>query len=179
MMVTNPPNRNGKSLSQLSNLLLFSALIALFALDTALSHPSLWGFIALAALWGRLRLVNYRFKVKKSFRLLPFAFCLLTCLGLPLLLGGWAEPSHAILLTDAQTFFTNNLTTSGTASQATAVNMIFNVARGLYIFYLIVAVVGAWQTAQRDEDWVPVIKVPVMSLLAIFGLDVMTSLIIT
>ena len=100
--------------------------------------------------------------------------------GLPLLLvNGWAEPSHAILLTDAQTFFTNNLTTAGTASQATAVNMIFNVARGLYIFYLIIAVVGAWQTAQRDEDWVPVIKVPVMSLLAIFGLDIMTGLIIT
>jgi hypothetical protein len=96
-----------------------------------------------------------------------------------LLLNTWADPSHAILLTDAQTFFTDQLTTTGTASQTTAVNMIFNVARGLYIFYLIIAILNAWNSARQDEDWVPVIKVPVMSLLAIFGLDVMTNLIIT
>jgi hypothetical protein len=176
MMIHSRLEHQGKSSPNFSNLLLFSALIGLFAIDMALYHPSLWGFIAIAVVWG----IASQKKLSLSRTSKRWLLGALALVGLPLLLlNSWADPSHAILLTDAQTFFTDQLTTEGTASQATAVNMIFNVARGLYIFYLIVAVVGAWNTAQRDEDWVPVIKVPVMSLLAIFGLDVMTNLIIT
>ena len=174
-MMVNSPFEPNKASHNFSNLFLFSALIILFAIDTAMYHPSLWVFITIAVFWGIVSQIKW-YPIRSPQRWLLGG---LTVVGLLLVfLHGWAEPSHAILLTDAQTFFVDNLTTADTESQATAVNMIFNVARGLYIFYLIIAVVGAWQTAQRDEDWVPVIKVPVMSLLAIFGLDVMTNLII-
>jgi hypothetical protein len=175
MMVHSRLERS-KSSNNFSNLLLFSALIILFAIDTAMHHPSLWGFIALAAVWG----VASHKKLSLSRSHKRWLLLGLSLVVLPsLLINAWADPSHALLLTDAQDFFADQLTTSGTASQTTAVNLIFNVARGLYIFYLIIAILNAWNSARQDEDWVPVIKVPVMSLLAIFGLDVMTNLIIT
>ena len=158
-------------------LLLFSALIACFAINSAMHQPSLWAIILAAILWGGFyQGARQRSLQKKVLRGLFFVGGILLAGGL--LLNGWAEPSHAVLLSGAQDFFSTQLTSSNDGSQTTAVNLIFNVARGLYIFYLVIAILNAWNSARQDEDWIPVIKVPVMSLLAIFGLDIMTALVI-
>lgn len=159
-----------------ANPLLFFGVIILFIVDQTLYHPSMWPFVGVGVVYALLS--QFKLPLSKSYRRGVIA-----CLGVAvlsmLLISSTAEPSPAILLSDAQAFFSSKLATAGNASQGTAVEMIFNVARGLYIFYLIVAVVAAWNTAQRDEDWLPVIKTPVMSLMGIFSIDVMTNMIIT
>ena len=90
----------------------------------------------------------------------------------------WSEPSYAVLLSGAQSFFAGQLTTSGDSTQAATVNLIFNVARGLFILYVVVAFVNAWNASRQDEDWVPTIKVPIITMLAVFSLDILTTMII-
>ena len=159
------------------DLILFTTLIAFFTIRSTIHQPSLWIVIVAALLWGYVipKVNRYRV-VKKPIRLLLWVIG--GVVGGAYLINCWGEPSFAVLLSGAQDFFAGQLTTAADDSQAAVVNLIFNVARGLFILYLIVAFINAWNSSRQDEDWIPVIKVPVISILAIFGLDILTSMVI-
>jgi hypothetical protein len=92
-----------------------------------------------------------------------------------------ATPAQAQFFKRAEDFFKNNLT-SGTTTNAsgtqTAVSLIFNVLRGIYLLYIAVSLIGVINAVRKDEDWQSIARTPLLVVLAVTIADVLTGFVI-
>ncbi len=83
-----------------------------------------------------------------------------------------ASPAQAQFFQDAEDFFTTAFTSSGTA-----VPIVFNTLRALYIVYLAVAFIGVFNTVRQDEDWVAAARTPIVVVITVTLAAILTGLI--
>ncbi len=145
------------------------ALIAVGILNSSASHPLLMiigvssGLIAFVQPYLGNKRANFQFKQ---------AFLLM--LGVLVFSFGnlLAEPAQAQFFNRAQTFFTSTFTASGTA-----VPIVFNTLRALYIIYLAIAFIGVFNSVRQDEDWVTAARTPILVVISVTLADLLTGLI--
>ncbi|MBE9007622.1 hypothetical protein IQ259_21790 [Fortiea sp. LEGE XX443] len=93
----------------------------------------------------------------------------------------FADPAQAQFFRRAEDFFKNNLTAGTTTNAAgtnTAVSLIFNVLRGIYLLYIAVSLIGVINAVRKDEDWQSIARTPLLVVLAVTIADVLTGFII-
>ncbi|MCC5637159.1 hypothetical protein LC593_15095 [Nostoc sp. CHAB 5844] len=93
----------------------------------------------------------------------------------------FAAPAHAQFFKRAEDFFKNNLTqgtTTNNAGTQTAVSLIFNVLRGIYLLYIAVSLIGVINAVRKDEDWQSIARTPLLVVLAVTIADVLTGFVI-
>ncbi len=88
------------------------------------------------------------------------------------LLNTLSVPANAQFLANAETFFETNF-----GGDVPAVNLIFNVLRGIYILYLAFSMVGIFQSIRDDENWVAATKTPLIVVLGVTVVDILTNFI--
>lgn len=82
------------------------------------------------------------------------------------------SPAHGQFLNNAETFFEANF-----GGDIDAVNLIFNVLRGIYILYLAVSLVGIFNSIRDDENWLAAAKTPLLVVLGVTVTDILTTFI--
>ena len=104
---------------------------------------------------------------------------LLVCLCL-LWLGFLAEPASAQFFGTAEEFFKNTLAAdaSNDTNLESAVALVFNVLRAIYLLYIAVALIGVVNSVRKDEDWQAVARTPLLVVVAVTIADVLTSFVI-
>jgi len=92
----------------------------------------------------------------------------------------FAAPAQAQFFKKAEDFFKNNLTagTTNTGGTQTAVSLIFNVLRGIYLLYIAVSLVGVINALRKDEDWQSIARTPLLVVLSVTIADVLTGFVI-
>ncbi|QSJ14451.1 hypothetical protein JYQ62_21310 [Nostoc sp. UHCC 0702] len=93
----------------------------------------------------------------------------------------FAAPAQAQFFKKAEDFFKNNLTQGATTNSTgtnTAVSLIFNVLRGIYLLYIAISLIGVINAVRKDEDWQSVARVPLLVVLAVTIADVLTGFVI-
>jgi hypothetical protein len=95
-------------------------------------------------------------------------------------LDHFAIPAHAQFFGRAEDFFRNTLTegTEGGAGTDTAVSLIFNVLRAIYLLYIAVSLIGVINALRKDEDWQSIARVPLLVVVAVTVADVLTGFVI-
>jgi len=92
-----------------------------------------------------------------------------------------ASPAQAQFFGKAENFFKNNLvqgSNTNTSGTETAVSLIFNVLRGIYLLYIAVSLIGVINAVRKDEDWQSIARTPLLVVLAVTIADVMTGFVI-
>ncbi|MBD2445898.1 hypothetical protein H6G76_01760 [Nostoc sp. FACHB-152] len=92
-----------------------------------------------------------------------------------------ATPAQAQFFKRAEDFFKNNLAPAGASNAAgaqTAVSLIFNVLRGIYLLYIAVSLIGVINAVRKDEDWQSIARTPLLVVLAVTIADVLTGFVI-
>lgn len=92
-----------------------------------------------------------------------------------------ATPAQAQFFKRAEDFFKNNLsqgTTTNASGTQTAVSLIFNVLRGIYLLYIAVSLIGVINAVRKDEDWQSIARTPLLVVLAVTIADVLTGFVI-
>ncbi|AFY45060.1 hypothetical protein [Nostoc sp. PCC 7107] len=93
----------------------------------------------------------------------------------------FAAPAQAQFFGKAEKFFKTNLvqgSTTNSAGTETAVSLIFNVLRGIYLLYIAVSLIGVINAVRKDEDWQSIARTPLLVVLAVTIADVMTGFVI-
>lgn len=95
-------------------------------------------------------------------------------------LDNFIEPAQAQFFQRAEDFFTNNLTqgTANGGNTSTAVKLVFNVLRAIYLLYIAVALIGVINAVRKDEDWQSVAITPLLVVIAVTVADVITGFVI-
>jgi hypothetical protein len=92
-----------------------------------------------------------------------------------------ATPAQAQFFKRAEDFFKTNLAPAGASNAAgaqTAVSLIFNVLRGIYLLYIAVSLIGVINAVRKDEDWQSIARTPLLVVLAVTIADVLTGFVI-
>jgi hypothetical protein len=92
-----------------------------------------------------------------------------------------STPAQAQFFGRAEKFFKTNLaqgSTTNTSGTETAVSLIFNVLRGIYLLYIAVSLIGVINAVRKDEDWQSIARTPLLVVLAVTIADVMTGFVI-
>lgn len=89
----------------------------------------------------------------------------------------FANPAAAQFFGKAEKFFNNTLTNGSQGNTTTAVSLVFNVIRALYLLYIAIALVGVVNAVRKDEDWQVVARTPLLVVIAVTIADVLTSFI--
>lgn len=99
----------------------------------------------------------------------------LGALGAMFLLNYYADPSYALFFSGAEEFLKG---APGISTAATAVTLVFNVLRGLFLLYVGLALVTTVNALRQDEDWQSVARTPLLVALAVGVSDIVTNLIV-
>jgi hypothetical protein len=92
-----------------------------------------------------------------------------------------ATPVQAQFFRRAEDFFKNNLaqgTPTNITGTQTAISLIFNVLRGIYLLYIAVSLIGVINAVRKDEDWQSIARTPLLVVLAVTIADVLTGFVI-
>ncbi|MEH2238339.1 hypothetical protein [Nostoc sp.] len=93
----------------------------------------------------------------------------------------FAAPAQAQFFGEAEKFFKKNLggaaTSSGGGSE-TAISLIFNVLRAIYLLYIAISLVGVINAVRKDEDWQSIARTPLLVVVAVTIADVLTRFVI-
>lgn len=92
-----------------------------------------------------------------------------------------ATPAHAQFFGKAEKFFKDNLAqgaNNNSGGTDTAVSLIFNVLRGIFLLYIAVSLIGVINAVRKDEDWQSIARTPLLVVLAVTIADVMTGFVI-
>ncbi|MDY6899336.1 MAG: hypothetical protein SWZ49_14835 [Cyanobacteriota bacterium] len=122
--------------------------------------------------------ISWRFDLPKGqlIGLQIFAIALLLAL---FWLDYFAAPAQAQFFGKAEDFFKNTLTEgandSGTNS---AVSLVFNVLRALFLLYIAISLIGVVNAVRKDEDWQSIVRTPLLVVVAVIVADVLTGFII-
>lgn len=143
------------------------SLVDLFLRDPALSGIGLLGGL-MALAYPKLK------KIKRG----KWALHLMTLAGVAssgaMAMNLYTPPANALFFNTAQTFFNANFPLA-----TTAINLIFNVFRAVYVIYLIYSAVSIWTAYNRDEEWMSVAKAPIVIFIAGNLIDAVTGVITT
>jgi hypothetical protein len=91
-----------------------------------------------------------------------------------------AEPANAQFFKKAEDFFQNTLTQGSTTTDntRTAISLVFNVLRAIYLLYIAGSLIGIINAVRKDEDWQSVARIPLLVIIAVTIADVLTSFIV-
>jgi hypothetical protein len=95
----------------------------------------------------------------------------------------FAVPAQAQFFQRAQGFFENqliqgNVTDNDSQNARTAVGLIFNVLRAIFLLYIAVSLVGVINAVRKDEEWQTIARTPLLVVVAVTIADVLTGFII-
>lgn len=95
-------------------------------------------------------------------------------------LNFFAEPANAQFFKKAEDFFQNTLTQGSTTTDntRTAISLVFNVLRAIYLLYIAGSLIGIINAVRKDEDWQSVARIPLLVIIAVTIADVLTSFIV-
>ncbi|MEH2347933.1 MAG: hypothetical protein V7K55_08000 [Nostoc sp.] len=93
----------------------------------------------------------------------------------------FAAPAQAQFFGEAEKFFKKTLTDGSTTNSGgsnTAVSLIFNVLRAIYLLYIAISLVGVINAVRKDEDWQSIARTPLLVVVAVTIADVLTRFVI-
>ncbi|MGB3640822.1 MAG: hypothetical protein WBA39_25085 [Rivularia sp. (in: cyanobacteria)] len=91
----------------------------------------------------------------------------------------FAAPAQAQFFGKAEDFFKNTLTEgSNDSGTDTAVSLVFNVLRALFLLYIAISLIGVVNAVRKDEDWQSIVRTPLLVVIAVIVADVLTGFII-
>jgi len=93
----------------------------------------------------------------------------------------FAAPAQAQFFGEAEKFFKRTLqdgSTTNAGGADTAVSLIFNVLRAIYLLYIAISLVGVINAVRKDEDWQSIARTPLLVVVAVTIADVLTRFII-
>ncbi len=89
------------------------------------------------------------------------------------LLNALASPASAQFMNNAQNWMSSTFPQGGTA-----IPLVFNVLRGLFILYIGISIVQMVQASRNGEDWKSLAQTPLIILIAVVLGDVLTGFIV-
>ncbi|MFN6500576.1 MAG: hypothetical protein RMX65_026735 [Nostoc sp. DedQUE01] len=97
-------------------------------------------------------------------------------------LDQFATPAQAQFFGEAEKFFKKTLNDGSTGNNAggadTAVSLIFNILRALFLLYIAISLVGVINAVRKDEDWQSIARTPLLVVVAVTIADVLTRFVI-
>jgi uncharacterized membrane protein len=95
-------------------------------------------------------------------------------------LDWFAAPAQAQFFGEAERFFKRNLGGASTAGggSETAISLIFNVLRAIYLLYIAISLVGVINAVRKDEDGQSIARTPLLVVVAVTIADVLTRFVI-
>jgi len=92
----------------------------------------------------------------------------------------FVSPAQAQFFGEAEKFFLKNLGGEGenAGGANTAVSLIFNVLRAIYLLYIAISLVGVINAVRKDEDWQSIARTPLLVVVAVTVADVLTRFVI-
>ena len=95
-------------------------------------------------------------------------------------LDWFAAPAQAQFFGEAEKFFKRNLGGAQAAGggSETAISLIFNVLRAIYLLYIAISLVGVINAVRKDEDWQSIARTPLLVVVAVTIADVLTRFVI-
>ncbi len=91
----------------------------------------------------------------------------------------FAAPAQAQFFGKAEDFFKTTLTEgSNDSGTNTAVSLVFNVLRALFLLYIAISLIGVVNAVRKDEDWQSIVRTPLLVVIAVIVADVLTGFII-
>lgn len=128
----------------------------------------------------------YALKIIRYFSRIPFIVRLLLCTGGVTLyvLNATMMPAHAVFLTRLCGLLVNvvNIAQGGAGTGATGIDVlikaIVNVLRGVFIIYLVIALVNVFNQIQRDEEWGVAVRAPILAIVIIGIVEAISSLVV-
>ena len=91
----------------------------------------------------------------------------------------FAAPAQAQFFGKAEDFFKTTLTEgSNDSGTNTAVSLVFNVLRALFLLYIAISLISVVNAVRKDEDWQSIVRTPLLVVIAVIVADVLTSFII-
>jgi hypothetical protein len=158
----------------------FLIACAVFLLVISLKSPVL----LFCLLFGSLSVViiqqiGQQVNLSGKQRLLLQIFAIATILSV-FWLDYFAAPAQAQFFSKAETFFKTNLTqgSTNTAGTQTAVSLVFNVLRAIFLLYIAISLIGVVNAVRKDEDWQSVARTPLLVVIAVVVADVLTGFVI-
>ncbi len=141
----------------------------------AMDYPPLWGVLGLYG--GYLALTEGQMKGKIPNKVVLGGLALL---AVPVFIALWETPSHAILLSGAQTHFTTLVGAGGGDGQTYTnfINLIFNTARGIYLILLAKAGWDGYQDYRQNEEFGTYVRVMAGTLFGVLMIDAITPYVV-
>ncbi|AFZ60623.1 hypothetical protein H6G54_04800 [Anabaena cylindrica FACHB-243] len=92
----------------------------------------------------------------------------------------FSAPASAQFFGKAENFFKSTLTqgTDSNSNPQTAVSLIFNILRAIYLLYIAISLIGVINAVRKDEDWQSIARVPLIVVVAVTVADVLTGFVI-
>jgi hypothetical protein len=128
---------------------------------------------------GAIAYFGRRLGIAKQWLLL-LQFLAIALVTSTLWLNFLAEPANAQFFKKAEDFFQNTLTQGSTTTDntRTAISLVFNVLRAIYLLYIAGSLIGIINAVRKDEDWQSVARIPLLVIIAVTIADVLTSFIV-
>ena len=104
--------------------------------------------------------------------LLVLSFCFALVLEVSL------APAHGQFMNNAQDWMNRNLNSQNDAQIKTAIDLIFNVLRGIFIVYIASEVIKIINSRDENDDWKQMAKKPLIVLMAVVVGDTLIGIII-
>jgi len=158
----------------------FLIAVAVFLSVVSLKSPVLLFCLLLGSLLGIvIQRIGQGVNLAKPW----VVFCQILAVSLVLSLfwlDYFAFPAQAQFFGKAESFFRNTLTqgTDTNSNTQTAVSLIFNVLRAIYLLYIAVSLVGVINAVRKDEDWQSIARVPLLVVVAVTVADVLTGFVV-
>ena len=134
-----------------------------------------WGLITATVLVKTNK--NWDDKVKKAIQRFGIYPIVMFGVFLTLLLEVGLTPAHGQFLNNAQTWMNTSLNQQGNAQIQNAIDLIFNVLRGMFVIYIASEIVKIVNSRDEDGDWKAMAKKPLIVLLALVIGDLLVGLV--
>ncbi|MEA5596082.1 hypothetical protein [Rivularia sp. UHCC 0363] len=122
--------------------------------------------------------ISWRFNLPKR-QLIGLQIIAIAIILTAFWLDYFAAPAQAQFFGKAEDFFQNTLTQGSTDSGTrTAVSLVFNVLRALFLLYIAISLISVVNAVRKDEDWQSIIRTPLLVVVAVTIADVLTGFII-
>ena len=122
--------------------------------------------------------ISWRFNLPKR-QLIGLQILAIALLLTVFWLDYFAAPAQAQFFGKAEDFFKNTLTEgSNDSGTNTAVSLVFNVLRAIFLLYIAIALIGVVNAVRKDEDWQSIARTPLLVVVAVIVADVLTGFII-
>ncbi len=149
---------------------LIVGVCSLYALQLIAEYPDVWIGVGLGAVVVAIQSQKW-LKIPKR-----WGYLLLGIILVPALINWWATPGSAeVLLTRVQQFFSSSF---GGESYGSAIDLIFNSARGFYIMLLLIAAWQGWQSYQQQDEMGAFVRNMLYSLAVVFSVDVFSGFVV-